>query len=50
MDDRTWDDGRLGEEDVIESADHTGYTSYDDFVHGNNGYEPDDDHGDHDSH
>ncbi|MFF4835977.1 hypothetical protein [Streptomyces sp. NPDC001315] len=37
----TWDDGRLTEDDVIESADHTGYTSVSEFVAGENGYEPD---------
>jgi hypothetical protein len=39
--DPTWDDGNLTEHDVIESADHTGYTSVSDYVAGENGYEPD---------
>jgi hypothetical protein len=41
-DEDTWDDGHYTEDDVIESADHTGYTSVSDFVHGTNGMEPDD--------
>ncbi|MEO3788021.1 hypothetical protein ABGB12_32240 [Actinocorallia sp. B10E7] len=44
----TWDDGELTEEDVIESSDHTGYTSPFDFDHGVNGHEPDDYHHDDD--
>jgi hypothetical protein len=40
-DEQTWDDGELGEDDVIEAADHTGYTSVSDYVSGTNGYEPD---------
>jgi hypothetical protein len=39
--DHTWDDGQLTEHDVIESADHTGYTSVADYVAGENGHEPD---------
>ncbi|MFJ4982353.1 hypothetical protein ACIP9H_00950 [Streptomyces sp. NPDC088732] len=38
---QTWDDGHLTGDDVIESADHTGYTSVSDYVAGENGYEPD---------
>jgi hypothetical protein len=37
----TWNDGQLGEDDVIEAADGTGYTSVSDFVSGEDGYEPD---------
>ncbi|MFF0592203.1 hypothetical protein [Streptomyces antibioticus] len=39
---QTWDDGRLTEDDVIEAADGTGYTSVSEYVSGENGYEPDD--------
>ncbi|MFJ4096178.1 hypothetical protein ACIPYS_31730 [Kitasatospora sp. NPDC089913] len=39
--DRTWDDGRLHPEDVIEAADHTAYESPSDYYHGDNGHEPD---------
>ncbi|MER6319869.1 hypothetical protein ABT237_39915 [Streptomyces sp. NPDC001581] len=38
---QTWDDGHLSENEVIESADGTGYTSVSDYVHGENGHEPD---------
>ncbi|MFE0731575.1 hypothetical protein [Streptomyces antibioticus] len=38
---QTWDDGRLTEDDVIEAADGTGYTSVSEYVSGENGYEPD---------
>jgi hypothetical protein len=37
----TWDDGHYTEDDVIESADHTGYLSVDDYVHDVNGMDPD---------
>ena len=40
-DDKTWDDGRLDSDDVIEAADHTGYESVDDYVHGVDGYDLD---------
>ncbi len=40
-DGRTWDDGHLTESEVIEAADGTGYTSVSDYVHGENGHEPD---------
>lgn len=47
---QTWDDGRLAEDDVIEAADHTGYTSVSDYIAGDDGYEPDPvSGGDHDS-
>ncbi|MFD5624559.1 hypothetical protein [Streptomyces yangpuensis] len=39
--DQTWDDGHLTENEVIEAADGTGYTSVSDYVHGENGHEPD---------
>ncbi|MFD9368488.1 hypothetical protein ACFWA6_12370 [Streptomyces sp. NPDC060020] len=39
--DQTWDEGHLTEGEVIESADGTGYTSVSDYVHGENGHEPD---------
>ncbi|THA73701.1 hypothetical protein [Streptomyces sp. A0592] len=38
---QTWDEGHLTESDVVESADGTGYTSVSDYVHGENGHEPD---------
>ncbi len=38
---QTWDDGHLTENEVIEAADGTGYTSVSDYVHGENGHEPD---------
>ncbi|MFE5679289.1 hypothetical protein ACFQ7B_41865 [Streptomyces erythrochromogenes] len=38
---QTWDEGHLTGSDVIESADGTGYTSVSDYVHGENGHEPD---------
>jgi hypothetical protein len=37
----TWDEGELDEDDVIEAADHTGYTSVSDFVDGVDGHKPD---------
>jgi hypothetical protein len=40
-DNHTWDDGHLTSDDVIESADHTGYESVDDYVHGVDGHDPD---------
>lgn len=38
---QTWDDGRLGADDVIEAADGTGYESLDDFGAGESGFDPD---------
>ncbi|MFJ8013887.1 hypothetical protein [Streptomyces sp. NPDC096339] len=58
----TWDDGRLTEDDVIEAADGTGYTSVSSYTAGEDGHEPDyddeydtayddgDTHEDHDDH
>ncbi|WP_203980284.1 hypothetical protein [Planotetraspora silvatica] len=37
----TWDDGHYTPDDVIEAADHTAYLSMDDYIHDNNGMEPD---------
>lgn len=48
--DPTWDDGHLTEDDVIEAADHTGYTSPSDYYEGVGGYEPDDPHSGYDDH
>jgi hypothetical protein len=41
MSEMTWGDGQYTEDDVIEAADHTGYLSMDDYIHDNNGLEPD---------
>ncbi|MFJ9767732.1 hypothetical protein ACIRUY_28295 [Streptomyces erythrochromogenes] len=38
---QTWDEGHLTESEVIEAADGTGYTSVSDYVHGENGHDPD---------
>lgn len=40
-DDKTWGDGQYTADEVIESADHTGYTSVSDYVHGDDGVDPD---------
>lgn len=42
MTERTWADGRYGEDDVIESADGTGYLTPSEYVAGDDGLEPDD--------
>lgn len=42
-DEKTWGDGKYTSDDVIESADHTAYTSTADYVAGEDGMEPDDD-------
>lgn len=39
---KTWDNGELTEHDVIEAADHTGYTSPSDYVRGDDPHDPDD--------
>ena len=44
--DPTWDEGNLTEDDVIEAADHTGYTSPSDYYSGTDGHEPDPDYDD----
>ncbi|TYB45713.1 hypothetical protein [Actinomadura chibensis] len=41
MPEKTWGDGEYTEDDVIESADHTGYTSVSDYVHDENALAPD---------
>lgn len=41
MSEMTWDDGHYTSDDVIEAADHTGYLSMDDYIHGDNGMAPD---------
>ncbi|GAA1390312.1 hypothetical protein GCM10009613_30680 [Pseudonocardia kongjuensis] len=38
---RTWGDGELGENDVIEARDGTGFLSRSDFVQGEPGLAPD---------
>lgn len=38
---KTWDDGELGESDVIEAADHEGFTSVSEYVSGTNAHDPD---------
>lgn len=38
---KTWDEGELGESDVIEAANHEGYTSVSDYVTGTDPHEPD---------
>ncbi|GAB3851322.1 hypothetical protein ACFPIJ_52950 [Dactylosporangium cerinum] len=40
-DEKTWNDGAYTADDVIESADHTGYTSVSDYVSGEDGLTPD---------
>lgn len=40
-DDKTWGESEYTEDDVIEAADHTGYTSYSDYIAGDNGLDPD---------
>ena len=42
MSEKTWEEGQYTEDDVIESADGTGYLSPSEFVSGDNGLEPDD--------
>lgn len=38
---KTWGDGEYTGDEVIEAADHTGYTSYSDYFAGDNGLDPD---------
>lgn len=39
---QTWDEGLLTDDDVIEAADGTGYTSVSQYVAGADGHAPDD--------
>ncbi|MGY1775614.1 hypothetical protein ACI8AV_07115 [Geodermatophilus sp. SYSU D00804] len=41
MSEPTWNEGQLDASETIEAADGTGYTSYSEFVSGDNGYEQD---------
>lgn len=41
MSEPTWGGGEYTPDDVIEAADHTGYTSPSEYVDGANGLEPD---------
>lgn len=42
MTEKTWEEGQYTEDDVIESADGTGYLYPSEFVAGEGGLEPDD--------
>ncbi|MFF3320726.1 hypothetical protein [Streptomyces sp. NPDC002889] len=46
--DQTWDDGRLGQGDVIQDMDDIGYTSMSDYIDEEHGLEPDPSPGPHD--